>query len=141
MEDLILRFLTTVRKITPDSIREILYEHPDLMKRLNSFQLISYEDKSLQKHLLFALEMNKDEDIVDKEKAKALEREIIEKLRVKNLDFASAYGMATADTVPVLRCYQYKEGPFATSGMKLKNEYVATLEYEQAHKSRVSVDT
>jgi len=120
-------------KITPDSIREILYEHPELMKRLNSFRLISYEDKSLQKHLLFALEMNKDESMLDKEKAKALESEIIEKLRIKNLDFASAYGMATPETAPSLRCYPYKEGPFAGAGSKLKNEYVATLEYEQAH--------
>lgn len=121
-------------KITPDSIREILYEHPDLMKRLSSFQLISYEDKSLQKHLLFALEMNKDEDTLDKAKAKELEIEIIEKLQVKNLDFASAYGMATPETIPTLQSYHYKEGPFAGTGMKLKNEYVATLEYEQAHK-------
>lgn len=120
-------------KITPDSVREILYEHPDLMKKLNSFQLISYEDKSLQKHLLFALEMNKDEETLAKEKAEALDKEIIEKLRVKNLDFASAYGMATPETLPVLRCYLYKEGPFVGLGTKLKNEYVATLEYAQAH--------
>jgi phenylacetate-CoA ligase len=120
-------------KVTPESIREILYDHPDLIKRVNSFRLISYEDRALQKHLLFALEMKQGEKELPEHETKELEKEIIETLRERNLDFASAYRMSTKETAPELRSFALGEGPFVGSGTKLKNEYVATLEYDQAH--------
>jgi phenylacetate-CoA ligase len=118
-------------KVTPDSVREILYEYDEVAHKLESFRLLQYEDAHSLKHLLFAIEL-KDGAAKLELPAKKLQSEVIGKLAQRNLDFANAFRIAAPNVRPTLAVYAYNSGPFAGGHAKLKHEYVAELDYAQA---------
>ncbi len=115
--------------VGPEEIRQIINADKDYKKKVANFRLISYEDKSHQKHLLFALEMAKDVQINSDEKKKLLDV-IVDQLFVLNLDFKAGYEMANHK--PELRVYKPGDGIFDVSHQKVKNDYVWNIDYERA---------
>ena len=115
--------------VGPEEIRQIINASEDYKKKVANFRLISYEDKSHQKHLLFALEAAADVHISAEEKQKLLDI-IIEQLLVLNLDFKAGYEMANHK--PEIRVYERGEGIFDTAHQKVKNDYVWNIEYDRA---------
>ena len=115
--------------VGPEEIRQIINASEDYKQKVANFRLISYEDRSHQKHLLFALEVAKDIHIDSEEKRKLLDI-IIDQLFILNLDFKAGYEMA--DHKPELRIYNPGEGIFDASHIKVKNDYVWNIDYDRA---------
>lgn len=115
--------------VGPEEIRQIINASEDYKQKVANFRLISYEDKSHQKHLLFALELAKDIHIDADEKKKLLEI-IINQLFILNLDFKAGYEMASRK--PELRVYKPSEGIFDANHLKVKNDYVWNIDYDRA---------
>jgi phenylacetate-CoA ligase len=115
--------------VGPEEIRQIINANEEYKQKVANFRLISYEDKSHQKHLLFALELAKDISIDVDEKKKLLDI-IINQLFVLNLDFKAGYEMANHK--PELRVYKPGEGIFDTTHQKVKNDYVWNIDYDRA---------
>jgi phenylacetate-CoA ligase len=115
--------------VGPEEIRQIINANEDYKQKVSNFRLISYEDKSHQKHLLFALELAKGIHIDSEEKKKLLDI-IVSQLFVLNLDFKAGYEMA--DHKPELRIYNPGEGIFDASHLKVKNDYVWNIDYDRA---------
>jgi phenylacetate-CoA ligase len=115
--------------VGPEEIRQIINANEDYKQKVANFRLISYEDKSHQKHLLFALELAKDIKISAEEKNKLLDV-IVDQLFVLNLDFKAGYEMANHK--PELRTYNPGEGIFDAAHQKVKNDYVWNIDYDRA---------
>ena len=115
--------------VGPEEIRQIINANKDYKEKVANFRLISYEDKSHQKHLLFALELAKDMHIDADEKQKLLDV-IINQLFVLNLDFKAGYDMANHK--PEIRIYKPAEGIFDPAHQKVKNDYVWNIDYDRA---------
>lgn len=115
--------------VGPEEIRQIINANEDYKKKVANFRLISYEDKSHQKHLLFALELAEGVHINADEKQKLLDV-ILEQLFVLNLDFKAGYNMAKHK--PELRIYKSGEGIFDAAHLKVKNDYVWNIDYDRA---------
>ncbi len=120
--------------VGPEEIRQIINAEREYKEKVNNFRLISYEDKTHQKHLLFALELVEGVKIDAAEKHKLLEI-IVEQLFKLNLDFKSGYGMAK--NKPELRAYAYGEGIFDTAHQKVKNDYVWNIDYTRAQEENI----
>jgi phenylacetate-CoA ligase len=118
-------------KVTPDSIREILYGVKELTPILNTFRLLSYEDDKHNKRMEIAAELVK--GATPPPDAAALADAVFRKLGEMNGDFYNAmYRTATPDNMPRLTLYEFESGPFAGGQRKLKNEYVASsLKYDR----------
>lgn len=118
-------------KVTPDSIREILYGVKELTPILNTFRLLSYEDDKHNKRMEIAAELVK--GATPPTDAAALADAVFRKLGDMNGDFYNAmYRTATPDNMPRLTLYEFESGPFAGGQRKLKNEYVASnLKYDR----------
>jgi len=116
--------------VTPDSVREILYGIPEVAEKLQSFRLISYEDKKHNKRMRIAIECNKGEkaDLSPKKIADQL----FPRLADMNRDFYNAlYKTATPDQHPEVTIHAYATGPFEGGDRKLKKEYVENkLKYD-----------
>ena len=121
--------------VGPEEIRQIINASDDYKQKVANFRLISYEDKSHQKHLLFALESVPDVKISDAEKQKLLDI-IIEQLFVLNLDFKAGYEMANHK--PEIRIYGPGEGIFDTAHQKVKNDYVWNIDYDRAKEEGIA---
>lgn len=117
--------------VTPDSIREILYGIEEVAPVMQSFRLISYEDKKHNKRMVVAIELNKDEK-ASKLKASKIADKLFPKLADVNRDFYNAmYKTATKDQWPEISINEYGTGPFEGGDRKLKKEYVTTkLKYD-----------
>jgi phenylacetate-CoA ligase len=116
-------------KVTPDSVREILYGIEELAPVLNTFRLMSYEDANHNKRMEIAVELVRDAPAPD---AAGLAGQVFPKLGAANGDFFNAmYKTATPDNLPAFKLYPFETGPFAGGQRKLKNEYVASnLKYD-----------
>ncbi len=122
--------------VGPEEIRQIINASEDYKKKVANFRLISYEDKTHQKHLLFALEAAEGEAITNKEKEKLL-KIIVDQLFVLNLDFKAGYNMAKYK--PEIRIYKSGEGIFDPAHQKVKNDYVWNIDYQRAKEEGVAV--
>jgi phenylacetate-CoA ligase len=112
-------------KVTPDSVREVLYATPELTPHLNTFKLLSYEDDSFNKRMEVVVELIPGARIPDN--ASQIADDVFQRLGALNGDFYNAmYRTATPDNLALLRIYEYGTGPFAGGQHKLKNEYVAS---------------
>jgi phenylacetate-CoA ligase len=118
-------------KVTPDSVREILYGVTELTPILNTFRLMSYEDTNHNKRMEIAAELVK--DATPPPDPSALADQVFRRLGEMNGDFYNAlYRTATSDNLPKLSIHEYETGPFSGGQRKLKNEYVASsLEYDR----------
>jgi phenylacetate-CoA ligase len=115
--------------VGPEEIRQIINVDTDYKQKVANFRLISYEDKSNQKHLLFALELAMDMHIDAEEQQKLLDV-IVNQLFVLNLDFKAGYEMANHK--PEIKIYKPNEGIFDLHHQKVKNDYVWNIDYERA---------
>ena len=115
--------------VGPEEIRQIINANEDYKKKVSNFRLISYEDKTHQKHLLFALESVEGVKISENEQAKLL-KIITDQLFVLNLDFKAGYEMAKYK--PEMRVYKNGEGIYDVTHQKVKNDYVWNIDYDRA---------
>lgn len=117
--------------VTPDSVREILFGIKDLAPVLNTFRLLSYENKQHDKLMHIAIELA--EGKADKLDHKAIATTLLDRLADINHDFNNAYRhTATPDQYPKVTIHEFGTGPFEGGQRKLKNEYVVTdLKYDK----------
>jgi phenylacetate-CoA ligase len=115
--------------VGPEEIRQIINADENYKAKVANFRLISYEDQSHQKHLLFALELAQDMQMTASDKQQLLDV-IIDQLFILNLDFKAGYEMANHK--PELRLYAPGEGIFDVSHQKVKNDYVWNIDYDRA---------
>lgn len=112
-------------KVTPDSLREILFGLDALAPVLNTFRLISYEDERHNKRMEVAIELREGATLTGS--PEALANTVFERLAALNGDFLNAWKRtATAENMPALTVHTYDTGPFAGGQRRLKNEYVAS---------------
>ena len=118
-------------KVTPDSVREVLYGIEELAPTLSTFRLISYEDAKHDQRMEIAIEIIEGADIP--KQAPAIAKSAIERLAKINGDFSNAYfRTATTDNLSEVNFYAYCTGPFTGGQKRLKNEYVASsLKYDK----------
>jgi phenylacetate-CoA ligase len=118
-------------KVTPDSIREILYGVSELTPILNTFRLLSYEDDNHNKRMEIAVELVK--GATAPSDLDGLADGVFRRLGDMNGDFYNAmYRTAAADNLPRLTVHEFETGPFAGGQRRLKNEYVASnLKYDR----------
>ena len=115
--------------VGPEEIKQIIGASADFAPLINNFRLISYEDTTSNKHLLFAIELAPSQTMPEASSHKLLEH-ITEQLQVMNLDFKSA--LRTSPLKPEIRIYPQGEGVFDPSHDKLKNDYVWNIDRARA---------
>lgn len=115
--------------VGPDEIRQIINSNKQYDKVINNFRLISYEDDKSHKRLMIAIELIKNIEF-NHAKSEQLLDEIIDQLKVLNLDFKSA--ISTSPFKPEIKIYNFEEGIFDPSRAKLKNDYVWNIDYKRA---------
>jgi phenylacetate-CoA ligase len=118
-------------KITPDSVREVLYGIDELAPTLSTFRLISFETEKHDQRTEIAIEMIEGADVP--KQAGSIAKLAIERLAKINGDFYNAYfKTATADNLAEVNFYAWCTGPFTGGQKRLKNEYVASnLKYDK----------
>lgn len=110
-------------KVYPTDIEEIINADPELVKQVNSFQIASYEDETINRRLKICLETVRDLP----EPLNSIE-ELHEKLfaglcRV-NQDFREVTKMFDRSCVEI-EIYGFEKGPFSQRDIRIKNKYVA----------------
>jgi phenylacetate-CoA ligase len=112
-------------KVTPDSVREVLYGLDELAPILNTFRLLSFEDERHNKRMEIVAELIRSAEVPAD--ADAIATKAFDKLAAMNGDFFNAMNRtATPDNMPRFTIYRFETGPFAGGQRKLKNEYVAS---------------
>ncbi len=114
--------------VAPDTVRDVLFGAPDLAEIVTNHRLISYEDDAGNRQLHIAFQLT--EGTVAPDEAE-VGRRVFAALRESNGDFSNAIRTAPDGTLPTFGLYQFREGPFAQDGQKLKNEYVWVLDVGQ----------
>lgn len=107
--------------VTPESVRDIVFAHPELTPVLESFRLLAGDDDPT---LELALELvdGADPDVLD---ADRLGDEVFARLARVNGDFHNAWRhTATADHQPHVSIHSHGSGPFA-GDPRIKKSYVA----------------
>ena len=95
-------------KVTPDSLREILYGVKELTPILNTFRLMSYEDKNHNKRMEIAAELVKDAPAPTD--TNALADRVFNRLGEMNGDFYNAmFRTATPDNLPKLSIHALRD--------------------------------
>jgi phenylacetate-CoA ligase len=112
-------------KVTPDSLREILFGLDDLAPVLSTFRLLSFEDERHNKRMEVAIELR--EGATYEGSREELATRAFEKLAALNGDFLNAWKRtATAENMPALTVHAFNTGPFEGGQQRLKNTYVAS---------------
>jgi len=115
--------------VGPEEVKQIINASSDYVHVIDTFRLISYEDKTSRKHLLIAVELSEGKNLTKAEGEKLLEY-LVAQLQVLNLDFKSAY--STAQLKPEIQLYKYATGIFDAAHTKLKNDYIWNIDYKRA---------
>jgi phenylacetate-CoA ligase len=114
--------------VTPDTVREVVYDDAELAQNFETYRLVSYEDKNANKQLHIAIEFKNGYKLPDA-KAKALD--VIAQMRTRNGDFNYVCTIAKDNTRPTIHFYEFGTGPFKADKTKLKHEYVVHLTAHQ----------
>ncbi len=114
--------------VTPDTVREVVYDDTELAHNFETYRLISYEDDHANKQLHIAIEL-KDGFTLNDTKVKAAE--ILAQMRAHNGDFNYVCTIAKDNTKPTVHFYEFATGPFAHDKAKLKHEYVTHLTVDE----------
>jgi phenylacetate-CoA ligase len=114
--------------VTPDTIREVIYDDSDLAHAFETYRLISYEDEHANKQLHIAIELRSGATFKPTD---AAAKGIVQSMRAKNKDFDYVCTIAKAGTAPTIHIYPYGTGPFKTASAKLKHEYVWHISADQ----------
>lgn len=115
--------------VGPEEVKQIICNDAKYNDLINTFRLISYEDKDARKHLAVAVELVAGAKLNKEEESGLLEL-IVEQLRGMNLDFKSAY--STAQLKPEMLVYEFGGGIFDAEHAKLKNDYIWNIDYTNA---------
>lgn len=110
--------------VAPDSLRDVVFADPELGGLVENHRLISFEDHSGNRQLHLALQFTPEATRLGAEAADAAAARLGLALRRLNGDFDHAILTAPEATLPSVEFYDYRTGPFAGDGAKLKNEYV-----------------
>jgi phenylacetate-CoA ligase len=114
--------------VTPDTVREVVYDDPELAQNFETYRLVSYEDEHANKQLHIAIEL-KDGFTLHDPKARA--QTVMAQMRERNGDFNYVCTIAKDNTKPTIHFYNFATGPFKADKTKLKHEYVVHLAADQ----------
>jgi phenylacetate-CoA ligase len=111
-------------KVYPTDIEEIINSDPELVKKINSFQIASYEDSEMNHHLKIRLESVKscDDSIAPTEE---LRNTFFDGLCRLNQDFREVTRMFDRSCLEI-EIYQFETGPFSRRDIRIKNKYVSS---------------
>ena len=110
-------------KVYPTDIEEIINADPLLVRQINSFQIASYEDESINRRLKIRLERSPHPTsplVLNAE----LHQAMFEGLCRVNQDFREVSKMFDRSCVE-LEIYDYETGPFSGRDIRVKNKYIA----------------
>jgi len=110
-------------KVYPTDLEEIINADLNLVRQINSFQISSYEDETINRRLKIRLETVKSlpSPLAANEQ---LHQTIFEGLCRVNQDFREVTKMFDRSCVE-LEIYEFETGPFAGRDIRVKNKYVA----------------
>lgn len=110
-------------KIYSTDIEEIINADPNLVNQINSFQIASYEDASIDRRLKIRLETVK--ELSDPlAQIDHLHQTFFEGLSRVNQDFREVTKMFDRSCVEI-EIYEFETGPFSERDIRVKNRYVA----------------
>ncbi len=110
-------------KVYPTDIEEIINADANLVRQINSFQISSYEDESINRRLKIRLETVK--NITSPLAAdEQLHQTMFEGLCRVNQDFREVTKMFDRNCVEI-EIYDFETGPFKDRDIRIKNRYVA----------------
>ncbi|MBC7512195.1 CoF synthetase [Candidatus Saccharibacteria bacterium] len=109
--------------VAPDGLRDVIFGDDGLIEAVENHRLISFEDKKGDKQLHIALQLKqgRKKGRVDTNKYYDY---VFSELRKLNTDFDHAILTSGDSMLPSISFYDFRTGPFAEDGKKLKNEYV-----------------
>jgi phenylacetate-CoA ligase len=109
-------------KIYPTDIEEIINADPNLVKQINSFQIASYEDDSIDRRLKIRLETIKTlpQPLA---RIEELHQTFFEGLCRVNQDFREVTKMFDRSCVEI-EIFEFESGPFSGRDIRVKNRYV-----------------
>jgi len=110
-------------KVYPTDIEEIINADPDLVTTINSFQLASYEDETINRRLKVRLEMVK-HLAGTLPSNNELHGKIFTGLCRVNQDFREVTKMFDPSCVEI-EVYDFEKGPFSERDIRIKNRYVS----------------
>ena len=110
-------------KVYPTDIEEIINSDPELVRQLNSFQISSYEDESINRRLKICLETVKDPPGAPMS-VNELHQKMFDGLCRVNQDFREVTKMFDRSCVEI-EIYEFEQGPFSGRDIRIKNRYVA----------------
>lgn len=109
-------------KVYPTDIEEIINSDPDLVRQLNSFQISSYEDESINRRLKIRLETAKHPPGAQISVSE-LHQKMFDGLCRVNQDFREVTKMFDRSCVEI-EIYGFEQGPFSERDIRIKNKYV-----------------
>jgi len=109
-------------KVYPTDIEEIINSDPDLVRQLNSFQISSYEDESINRRLKIRLETVKEPPGAPLSENE-LHQKMFDGLCRVNQDFREVTKMFDRTCVEI-EIYEFEQGPFSGRDIRIKNKYV-----------------
>ena len=110
-------------KVYPTDIEEIINGDPNLVKQINSFQIASYEDESIDRRLKIRLETVKHLPSGPLAPVEQLHQTLFEGLCRVNQDFREVTKMFDRSCVEI-EIYEFENGPFSDRDIRVKNKYV-----------------
>lgn len=110
-------------KVYPTDIEEIINADADLVRQINSFQISSYEDETINRRLKIRLETVKNIP-APLAPAAELHDKLFDGLCRVNQDFREVTKMFDRNCVEV-EVYGFEQGPFSGRDIRIKNKYVA----------------
>ena len=109
-------------KVYPTDIEEIINRDPDLVRQLNSFQISSYEDESINRRLKIRLETVKEPPGAPLSENE-LHQKMFDGLCRVNQDFREVTKMFDRSCMEI-EVYEFEQGPFSGRDIRIKNKYV-----------------
>jgi phenylacetate-CoA ligase len=109
-------------KVSPADVEEVINSHPLLLRNVNSFQLVSYEDEQVNRRLKIHIEAAR-AHAGELPPAEDLRDILFEGLCRCNQDFREVTRMFERERVEV-ELHAFGEGPFAGRDIRIKNKYI-----------------
>jgi len=109
-------------KVFPTNLEEIINTHPQLVGKINSFQIMSQEDSELKRTLLIHLEKMKN-DQADLPNLDDLHEIFFTELCRVNQDFREVTKMFDKTCVKI-NLHDFETGVFAGRDIRVKNKYI-----------------
>ncbi len=109
-------------KVFPTNLEEIINTHPQLIGKINSFQIISREDSELKRTLVIYLEKMKNDksDLPDSDELHGI---FFDELCRVNQDFREVTKMFDKSCVKI-NLQDFETGVFADRDIRVKNKYI-----------------